>query len=183
MSSLVIGSSQAHCGFEKHTNTKDAELELPLEGRDDDVEMSDGLEQPAIADANHAQGGEMLEILIKESHSLFSLNEIKECSERQEYILTFLNLLEENPDRALKLINEASQNFSHTQLFRDYILFNQMSIDMLRSRRSSNTSHSQASGISSKSSSTNSSSVIGSHSENLQWLFSFFGMHSVHFHQ
>jgi len=182
MSSLVIGSSQAHCGFEKHTNTKDAELELPLEGRDDDVEMSDGLEQPAIADANHAQGGEMLEILIKESHSLFSLNEIKECSERQEYILTFLNLLEENPDRALKLINEASQNFSHTQLFRDYILFNQMSIDMLRSRRSSNTSHSQASGISSKSSSTNSSSVIGSHSENLQWLFSFFGMHSVHFH-
>jgi hypothetical protein len=142
---------------------------------DVDIEMSDRVEEEYVRD--HSKIG-LMEIEVKNTHHLFAQTENVEYLRRVGVITSFLSLMEIAPAKAMHLIREASQD-STSQQFRDYLLFKQIHADMVRIRESRQVDRKKPT------SSSNQQSVLGPNSllDSLSWMFSFFNMYSVPFHQ
>lgn len=147
---------------------------------DTDIEMSDD-GNIAESQSNTLPRTALFEILVKEKHELFSQVDTEEYIRRASVITSFLSLLEIAPTKAFFMIKEASQE-PNSQQFRDYLLFKQIFSDMQRIRE---VRHILKENSRKHTSSSNHVYVIDSsiQLDYLQWMFTFFNMYSMPFHQ
>jgi len=171
MSSVVLDSSLSFHDLVHRVN-------------DDDIEMSDdghSVESEHRQSSTMLHTGDLLEILVKDKHDLFSQDDTIEYMRRVSVITSFLSLMEIAPAKAFYLMKEASQE-PNSQQCRDYALFKQIFSDMQQLRE---VKYVLAENSRKHTSSSNHQSVIGSSSQldSLQWMFTFFNMYSVPFHR